>query len=191
MCRRVATGAAVLALLATAACSPPWTVRRIHEEAAFNPAEYAARIWDSKLVPAIAASAVAAEQFRATRPGVYAVKGTGKVLAVDTASRAGTLALDLAPYDGGPDLTLQIGPVLRGYAVRDAAGVVRFSDFVNQIQFADAGNALNARALSMVLQPVHPAGLAGRTVEFLGVFEFDPAHPAIRDVVPVRLAVVP
>ena len=35
---------------------------------------------------------------------------------------------------------IQIGPVLRGTALRDALEFVRFTDFVNQFEFAGVAN---------------------------------------------------
>jgi predicted lipoprotein len=73
--------------------------------------------------------------------------------------------------------------------VRDATGIVQFSDFTNQIQFADVGNELNARVLKTVVAPLDLSTLKGRTVEFEGTAVVGDPGPPIRDLVPVRLAV--
>jgi predicted lipoprotein len=122
-------------------------------------------------------------------PCYLIVKGEGRVLAADQRSRIGFFAIDVAPFDDKPDLTMQTGPILRGVALRDATGVVQFTDFVNQIQFADVGNELNARVLKSVLAQVEVAAWKGRTVEFEGAAVLgDASGPPIRDLVPVRLA---
>jgi predicted lipoprotein len=118
------------------------------------------------------------------------VKGTGRVLSVDTRSRNGLLLVDVAPLDRRPDISIQIGPVLRGTSLRDATGIVHFTDFINQLQFADVANELNARVLRTVLAPLTPPALAGRTVAFAGTASMDDGgQPPIRDLVPIKLSV--
>ena len=65
-------------------------------------------------------------------------------------------------------VAIQVGPVLRGTALRDALGFVRFTDFVNQFDFAAVANALNERVLTTVLGPVDVRGLSGQRVSFTG-----------------------
>jgi predicted lipoprotein len=123
-------------------------------------------------------------------PCYLIVKGEGRVIEVDHRSRVGFLAVDIAPFDGKADLTIQIGPILRGVALRDATGIVQFTDFVNQIQFADVGNELNGRVLKSVLTSSDIAAWKGRSVDFEGTAVLaDAPGPPIRDLVPVRLAV--
>jgi len=183
-----------------------WTVRPIEDTQTTNPgslsaAAYVDSIWSPKLLPAISSAAVDAQTLLDAQAGKYChqtangpcyliVKGEGRVIGADQRSRSGILEIDIAPFDGKPDLTIQVGPVLRGVALRDATGIVQFSDFTNQIQFADVGNELNARVLKTVLGPFDVAGSKGRTVEFAGTaVSGDSSGPAIRDLVPVRLAV--
>jgi predicted lipoprotein len=112
------------------------------------------------------------------------------VTGVDLSSRNGLAFVDIAPFDRRPDVSIQIGPVLRGAALRDSTGIVRFTDFVNQLQFADAGNELNDRVLKSVLAPIDRAKLKGRVVSFAGALAAEPgAEPPLRDLVPVRLEV--
>jgi predicted lipoprotein len=205
-------------LLTAGLCScVPWTVRPIDSEqravgaaetVALTPAAYVESIWDSKLVPAVLDSAVDArvlldalaqspaeavsryERREASGPAYFLVTGSGVVVSVDTRSRVGLAMVDVAPFDGRPDVSIQIGPVLRGTALRDATGVVRFSDFVNQLQFADAGNEINERVLRAVLTPLHPASLAGKRVSFAGALPArEASSPALAELVPVRLEV--
>jgi predicted lipoprotein len=190
-----------------------WTVRPIEDAQSANPgalgpAPYVDSIWSAKLLPAISSAAVDARTLldalarsqdtarakycrqTANGPCYLIVKGQGRVVAVDQRSRVGFLAVDIAPLDGKPDLTIQTGPILRGVALRDAAGIVQFTDFVNQIQFANVGNELNARVIKTVLAPLDVAAWKGRTVEFEGTAVLGEApDPPIRDLVPVRLTV--
>ena len=175
----------------------PWTVRPIQDDSSKSstttsqsPAAYVDSVWDSKLIPAILNSAVDA---RALLDGLaasagsgtqkyFTVKGSGRVLKADKSSRNGLLLVDVAPFDGKADLSIQVGPVIRGSALRDATDVIRFSDFTNQIAFADANNALNDRVLKSVIGQIDLKSLAGHTVEFVGAFEVE-----TRTIIPVRL----
>lgn len=104
------------------------------------------------------------------RPYNFLVKGEAKVLAVDTASRSGTLKLDLAPADGQPDAAIQIGPVIKGTALRDALPFIQFNQFTNQLEYADVSNQLNEHVLKDVASSVSLDGLQGKTIEFQGAF---------------------
>jgi predicted lipoprotein len=103
-------------------------------------------------------------------------------------SRAGLALVDVPPFDQKPDISIQIGPVLRGTSLRDATGLVHFTDFLNQLQFADVGNELNDRVLKTVLAPLDIPKLKGRTVSFAGTLAAEAkAEPPLRELVPVKL----
>ena len=212
MTRPLAISAIVVLAVACTSC---WTVRPIESRdgasetaATLSPAAYVNALWSSKLLPAVENSAVDARTFLdafaksptealalwgrhdANGPVYLAVKGTGRVISVDTHSKVGLALVDVAPFDGKPDVTIQVGPVLRGTSLRDATGLVRFSDFVNQLQFADVGNELNNRVLKTVLAPLDLAALAGKSISFAGTASGDVnAAPPVRELAPVRLMV--
>jgi predicted lipoprotein len=214
MSRGLALPAIVLLAASQIACVP-WTVRPIDSDesapasvGAITPAAYVNSLWAARLLPAIESSAVDTRTFldayakspadALTRWGrrdaggaVYlSLKGEGRVLTVDTKSKVGMATVDVAPFDGKPDVTIQIGPVLRGTSIRDATGLIRFTDFVNQLQFADVANELNDRVLKTVLSPLAPSGLGGKYVSFAGTAGAQPdSSPPIRELVPVRLAI--
>ena len=79
---------------------------------------------------------------------------------------------------------LQIGPVIRGTALRDALDFIRFTDFVNQLEFAGVATALNDHVVSAVLQAA-PDLVSGAEVSFVGAV---PVSGAL-EIVPVKLAV--
>ena len=212
MIRPVAISAVLAFVAASTSC---WTVRPIDSKdgsadtaASLSPAAYVTSLWSSKLLPAVETSAVDARAFLAAYtkspaealarygrqdvngPVYLEVKGEGLVLGVDSRSKVGLALVDVAPFDGKPDLTIQVGPVLSGTSLRDATGLIRFSDFVNQLQFADVGNELNDRVLKTVLAPVPLATLAGKTISFAGTGRGEVnAAPPIRELVPVRLVI--
>lgn len=201
--------ASVCLALCTTGCAP-WTVRPIQEEQAennsgarrFDAARYVDSIWSSRLLPAIRDSAVelrtllaaleadagAAEKFgkrEGLGPFHFIVKGRGRALGVDTRSRTGLVSIDLLPDDGRPDACLQVGPVIRGSSLRDAVGFIRFGEFVNQLEFADVANELNARVVNLVLNRVNPASMPGKIVSFHGTFTL--AQGSLPEIVAVRL----
>jgi predicted lipoprotein len=206
---------AILALLLGLGSCTPWTVTPIDSGSGTNkgsetasPAAYVDSIWASKLLPAVWNSAVDARTLldalaaspeqaearyghkEANGPVYFLVKGEGTVTAVDTHSRAGLALVDIAPFDKQPDISIQIGPVLRGNSLRDATGIVRFTDFVNQLQFADVGNELNDRVLKMVLGPLDKSKMRGRVVSFAGALAAERnVQPPLRELVPIKLTI--
>ncbi len=133
--------------------------------AGFDAESFAGEVWEpqalpyfeqaarpvTEVLPAIEADLDAAGAQFGYRPGEgspwsFVVSGNGSVIAKNTESRAGTLEVTV---DGlARPVILQIGPVIRGNAVRDALPFVSFKDFVNQLEYANAGKALTALALS-------------------------------------------
>jgi len=175
----------------------PWTVLPIEREQAapFDAAAYVASIWESRVRPAIEANAVGVQVYRdaasadaTVRPA--AVGAEGVIVEVNTSSRVGVAFLDLNPADGRPDATVQIGPVLRGTALRDALTFIQFSDFTNQIEFAAVAGALNDRVASDILGSIDFGTLVGRHVRVVGAASLDRAAAGrLPSIVPVRFVV--
>ncbi|WP_392712386.1 DUF2291 family protein [Rhizobium ruizarguesonis] len=156
---------------------------------AFDPNAKVEAIWQSEAVPyfekragdlkdvmQLSASSpdAAGEKYgnprkQSSSPWTYAVKITGKVVAADTASRAATLDVD-ADGDGKADAKVQIGPALRGTALRDTLDFVNFNEFKNQIEWAQFGKAFNEKANAAFLSAVPREGLVGKTVTAIGAF---------------------
>ncbi|MGB3339804.1 MAG: DUF2291 domain-containing protein, partial [Devosia sp.] len=152
--------------------------------AGFDAASYAAELWTTQALPHFADSArpvaevlqaigadlpAAGTQFgyRAGEgsPWSFIVSGTGPVAAKNTESRAGTL--EVAVEGLAEPVVLQIGPVIRGNAVRDALPFVSFKDFTNQIEYANAGKALTALAVEGFTAGVEAIAV-GDMVSFTG-----------------------
>ncbi len=108
---------------------------------------------------------------------------------VNLESRAGQALVRIDGSAAPATVAIQVGPVLRGTALRDALGFVRFTDFVNQFDFAAVANALNERVLTTVLGPVDVRGLSGQRVSFTGAVSRDTRAAATLEIVPIRLAV--
>jgi len=158
-------------------------------KSAFDPAAKVDAIWQSQAVPDLekragdlktVMQAVASNPDEAgakfgnprkqsTSPWTYAVKLTGKVVAADTATRAATLDVDV-DGDGKADAKVQIGPAIRGTALRDALDFVDFNEFKNQIEWAQFGKAFNEKANTSFLAALPRDGLTGKTVDVTGAF---------------------
>jgi predicted lipoprotein len=193
---------------------PPFVVRPLPGRegatsgAAAQPTESAAAkfvngIWDklgpvfdekaqdiAKILPEIRADPSAAgEKYgwrEATNPYNYMAKGTGKVAEINTESAAGTAMIEIPGLS--EKVALQIGPVVRGTALRDATGLVSFNQFANQLDYADVSKEMNSRALKAAFAGVPAASLAGKTVTFYGAFTFDPHSKSPVLITPVKIS---
>ncbi|HLL65814.1 MAG TPA: DUF2291 domain-containing protein [Micromonosporaceae bacterium] len=171
----------------------------------FNAASYAEKNWskvgstvtekavDAKtLLAAIQADPVAAGKQYGVTAGVGSapsimIKGAGTVGAVDQSQGPGRMQVDLDPADGTPDLSIAIGPVFLGTAVRDAVGFISFGEFPNQIEFANVATELNNQARTKVVAPIDMKSAQGKKVTFAGAFQM--LDPKNITVTPVQLAV--
>lgn len=144
-------------------------------------------IWDDLVIPAIREKAVdlttlleewehqpnEAGQHYGYReeggdyPWNFLIKTDGRVVAVNTKSRKGTMSIDLPPYDGTPDATVWIGPIITSYSIRDALNFISFTSgvkgasgtpykFDTQVQFSELSNSLNRRGNQNVLAALKP-----------------------------------
>jgi predicted lipoprotein len=100
-------------------------------------------------------------------PWNFIVKGAARVVAINTKTRKGTLSIDLPSYDGKPDATIWIGPIITSYSIRDAIKEISFTTgavgasgtkytFDTQVQFAELSNAINARGNQNTLAALEP-----------------------------------
>lgn len=105
----------------------------------------------------------------------FAVKGEGTVVEANLTSRARKAMVD-TDGDGAADVTLQLGPVIKGSSLRDVAPFYRFGDFRDQIEFAKLARALNDRASTALVVP--EGELIGKTVRFSGTVDLKAAGEA-------------
>ena len=99
---------------------------------------------------------------QANSPWTYVATVEGKIVASNTQSRAATIDVDV-DGDGKADVRAQIGPAMRGTALRDALDFVDFNSFTNQIDFAQFGKSFNTYANATVLSKLPREGLDGKT----------------------------
>jgi predicted lipoprotein len=95
----------------------------------------------------------------------FPVKGGGKVTAANLESRARSADVDI-DGDGTADLTVQLGPVFKGTALRDVSPMFVFTDFRDQIEFARLAREMNDRNAPLIVIP--EGDLLGRTIGFTG-----------------------
>lgn len=189
---------AVVVIAAALAILRPWTVVPIQKATAgtFEPASYVASIWESRVIPTAERSAIELEAFMEGSPDLKVggsgravfVKGIATIAEVDRQSRVGLAHLKLPWEKDGQRAAIQIGPVIRGTAVRDALEFIRFTDFVNQIEFAGVAGALNDRVLSAALATT-PGLVPGVDLTFVGAVPVSASTQTL-EIVPVRLSVV-
>ena len=170
-------------------------------------ARFAAEIWEPKVLPVVADKLVALPELRAalradaekasatwglrqpseSNPWNYAISGSGKIVAANLKSRAARLEVD-SDGDGKADVKIQLGPVIRGTAIRDSMPFLVFTDYRDQIEFAQVANALNTVAHERTAFPEGEP--VGQTLHFEGVFTLKGQAEEV-ELVPTRLRYEP
>lgn len=168
-------------------------------------AVYAQENWESGVLPAIQTHLVPLSDLRGllaqgldvageahglrpegeANPYNFAVSGSGTVIEANTESRAAKMKVD-TDADGQADVIVQLGPIIRGTALRDAMPFIVFTNFRDQIEFAKLAGALNKLAHEGNSWP--EGDLAGKTVSFEGVFTLR-AVTDVPEIVPTMLQV--
>lgn len=82
-------------------------------------------------------------------------------------------------------IRVQTGPAINGTDLRDATGAIAFGQFVNQIDYQNAGSALNKEMKKQVLSKIDASKLAGKTISVVGAFKL--INPNNWLVTPVKL----
>ena len=93
-----------------------------------------------------------------------------KLTGVAGEARSGVydLAVDGLPAD--IKVRVQTGPAINGTDLRDAPGDIEFGKFKNQIEYQDAGAAINRAMKKAVLDGIDTANLTGKTLDITGAF---------------------
>lgn len=101
---------------------------------------------------------------------------------------AGYTPIKVDGLPSGTTINVQLGPAINGTDLRDATGKIQLGQFENQIQFQDAGGAINTQ-LKAVLAKAGAPNLTGKTVQVTGVFPL--VNPKVWNVTPSELSVLP
>lgn len=202
----IVAGASALALALAGCKVVPIPTNEERAALGFNAKAFAQGLWTAKALPHFAQGAKPMPEvlqaistdleaagtkygYRAAAvgsPWSFIVSGEGTVVSKNTQSRAGTIVLALDGAQPPAEITLQIGPVIRGNAIRDSLPFITFKDFTNQLEFADAGKALTALALEGI-QPSLATVAEGQRVKFTGAILLNTKSDKII-VTPVTLA---
>jgi predicted lipoprotein len=177
--------------------------------ASFDPDKMVAAMWAAKVIPYFEKKAgpfATVRDLAAKAPddagGMYGYRaksdGTpwtlmvrleGTIVAANTESRAATISVD-ASGQGKPDATVQIGPAMRGTAIRDALDFVSFNDFTNQIDFARFGKSFNTFINHSTLEKLPREDLIRHKVTLIGAYALDTTgEPPL--VTPVEITIGP
>lgn len=138
------------------------------------------------------AEAIARDQDAAGKQYGVAGGGVGPEMSVKFTGVAGKE--DSGVYEvkvtGLPDslvIRVQTGPAINGTDLRDDTGDISFGQFTNQIDYQNAGYALNAEMKKEVLSKIDTTNLTGKTISVVGVFQL--VNPDGWLVTPVKLDV--
>ncbi|WEX74952.1 DUF2291 family protein [Sinorhizobium numidicum] len=173
----------------------------------FNPDRMVAEIWDSKVIPYLdrkagpfsEVAALAAnnpetagakyghKEKQGSAPWTFAARLSGTIVKAETKSRSAYVEVD-ADGDSKADARVQIGPAIRGTAIRDSLDFVNFNEFKNQIEWAQYGKAFNTHVNGLVLEKLSRNGLVGKKLEAVGAYPL-PAKGQLPLFVPARLTV--
>lgn len=138
------------------------------------------------LAPAVLADKAAAAKEYGTP------SSTGTIMMVKLTGTAGDGTSGIYPLtvEGMPPeihVRVQTGPAINGTELRDAPGDIAFGSFKNQIEYQDAGSAINRAMKKAVLDPIDTAHLSGKTIEVVGAFRL--INPKNWFITPVRITV--
>jgi predicted lipoprotein len=162
------------------------------EQLKFNGADYVTKLWDTQVIPVVRDKAFPIETVIAAieggldkagpefghrpaeegSPWSFVVKGTAVIKEKNTASRAGTVLIDVTTSKGPVPVTIQIGPVIKGNSLRDAMPFINFQNFTNQLEFAEVGRAFNGH-VATELKAAADALALGQTITYAGTFSLN------------------
>ena len=191
--RRLLSTAALIVAMATSTLALTGCVKvvKIGEEAeltgqkTFDVASEVDAMWDEKLIPELVGEASnlsdvltaidqdedAAEDTYGVgaSKGVFVVKGTGTVETVEDGQN-GALVVRPDGYAGATEVRIQVGPIYKGTAIRDALSFVSAQDVTNQVEWANLSKAINDKVASDVVGAVDLTSAQGKKVSFTGCF---------------------
>ena len=196
--------AAAAALVLVVAMAVSTKVVRIGSAAsavpgAFSPAAYGASefpkvqsAFEAKAVDAAVLAAAIAKDKDAAASQYGVAAGVGPEMPVKFTGVAGKE--DSGVYDVGVEgvpstttIRVQTGPAIMGTDLRDGTGTISFGQFTNQIEYQNAGSALNKEMKKQILSKLDPGNLTGKTISVIGVFQL--TDPGTWLVTPVRMEV--
>jgi predicted lipoprotein len=143
--------------------------------------------------PTLAAAIMKDKDAAAKQYGIASSAGVGSEISVKFTGVVGEgkSGIYVVAVQGIPDtiaVKVQTGPAINGTSLRDATGTIQFGQFVNQIEYQNAGAALNKEMKKEVLAKIDTANLTGKTIAVIGAFKL--INPKNWLVTPVKLDVL-
>jgi len=121
------------------------------------------------LATALAADKAGASKKYGTASSVGTIMPV-KLTAVAGQANGGVYDLTAAGMPPDTHLRIQMGPAINGTELRDAPGDIAFGDFKNQIEYQNAGSAINRAMKKAILTSIDTTALTGKTLDIVGVF---------------------
>jgi predicted lipoprotein len=139
----------------------------------------------------VLAAAIAADKDAAAKqygiPGGIGPEMSVKFAGVAGTGKSGVYPVSVAGLPNNLTIRVQTGPAINGTDLRDATGTITFEQFTNQIEYQNAGSALNKEMKKQVLSKIDNSNLTGKTLSVVGVFQM--INPNSWLVTPVKLDV--
>ncbi|ANF57494.1 DUF2291 family protein [Halotalea alkalilenta] len=85
--------------------------------------------------------------------------------------RSGIYVVDVRGVPEDLTIRVQTGPAINGTDLRDATGDIGFGQFTNQIEYQNAGSAINEAMKNQVLSEIDASDLSGKNISVTGVFK--------------------
>jgi predicted lipoprotein len=137
------------------------------------------------------ASALASDKAAAIKqygvPGGIGPEISVKFTGVVGQGKSGVYAVAVQGVPSTLMVRVQTGPAINGTDLRDATGTIKFQQFTNQIDYQNAGSALNNELKKQVLSKIDNSNLTGKTISVVGAFQL--INPNSWLVTPVKLDV--
>lgn len=168
-------------------------------ESAFSPERFGEEMFPqlresimNRAVDAVTLAAAIAEDAGAAGEQYGVRGGIGPVIPVRFTGVAGeeragvyTVAVEGMPQE--TTIRVQTGPAINGTDLRDSTGTISFGQFTNQIEYQDAGAAINNEMKRQVLAGIDTENLTGKTISVTGAFRLINAKNWL--VTPVEMSV--
>jgi predicted lipoprotein len=177
-------------------------------EKEFDPDEFVENIWGARAIPLFEENAVdivtvkhaidadfdsACRQYgirsNDKSSWVFIVSGTGMVKEINRGSRIGYAAIQAGPPNDQIPMSMQIGPVYRGVALRDSLQFIQFNDYKNQIVFNNISSSLNRKVDRDIIGVSGIDEAVGKEIAFTGSFMQPNAEESDIIVTAVKLTV--
>ncbi len=137
------------------------------------------------------AAAIAANKDAAGKqygvPGGIGPEISVKFTGVAGPGKSGVYSVTVPGVPSTVVIRVQTGPAINGTDLRDATGTIAFGQFTNQIDYQNAGSALNKEMKKQVLSKIDNSNLTGKSLSVVGVFQL--INPKSWLVTPVKLDV--